>query len=158
DASLDRFTEMGARLYLATGLTCAGSSMKPRCGSAMLLPRRHLGNQTLDVCHDALSRGRVAVADRRHVPLIDALSSGRVDVAAYADTAGRALEVVDRRGTRSARRCREPIRRQSLDGARRQLRVRFGPGRNGVDPEATLCGHPPKVRRPDDALRSAVEA
>src|SRR5712691_2250855 len=58
-----------------------------RRGSATSAPTRELGDEALDVGHDAIARGLVAVAHRRHVPLIAALAARRHHVAAEADDA-----------------------------------------------------------------------
>src|SRR5215470_2130058 len=107
--------------------------------------RRQLGHEPLDVRHDPLARGGIAVADRRHLPLIDALPPGGDDITAEAHDARRAFEVVERDRPRPTWRRRQSVGGQPLHGAGPELRVRLGPGRGGIERQAALRGQPTKV-------------
>jgi hypothetical protein len=83
--------------------------MKSRCCSGTSALAGEFRHEALHVRNDAVSRGRVAVAHRWHVPLIDALAPRRSDVAAEANDMCRGIEIVERDGTWTIRRRAEPI-------------------------------------------------
>ena len=112
----------------------------------------------LDVGHDAVARGCVAVAHRRHVPLLDTLAASGHDVAAEADDARGAVQVVERDRAGAGERRLEAVTGEALHRTGRQLRVRFGSGRYGADGEPALRREPPEVRRADHALGGAMQA
>src|SRR5262249_62429784 len=119
-------------------------------------PPGQLGDESLDVGHDAVARGCIAVADGRHVPLVHALAPSGHDLAAEADDARRAVEVVERDRARAGGRGLEAIPRDTLHRAPSELGVRLGSGCHRADRETALARASTEVRGSDHALAGAV--
>src|SRR5258705_349775 len=78
-------------------LAWSGSSMKPRWRRGMSATAGQFGDQVPDPLDDPCSSRLVAIADRRHLPVVHDLPRARGEVTPEADDARRGLEVEEGR-------------------------------------------------------------
>src|SRR5258705_3220624 len=104
-------------------LAWSGSSMKPRWRRGMSAIAGQFGDQVPDPLDDPCSSRLVAIADRRHLPVVHDLPRARGDVTPEADDARRGLEVEEGHRAWASGGGGEAVAGEALHGTRRQVRL-----------------------------------
>src|SRR5258707_15027071 len=108
----------------------SGSSMKPRWRRGMSATAGQFGDQVPDPLDDPCSSRLVAIADRRHLPVVHDLPRARGDVTPEADDARRGLEVEEGHRTWESGDGGEAVAAEAAPGTLRQVRPRLRPARD----------------------------